>query len=263
MFQVYSQNVWNCLPAAYRNRMVRQLIAHVDADVCLFQECAPDTVRRGEDEAPLPALMSDGYQEICPELAHKNFTPIFIKKDAFHVLDSGWELYDGLNDADSKSVTWAVLEDKHTAARFAVVSTHLWWRWDDDGDNAQRLDNVRQLKALCDKLVNKYGVPVIVGGDFNCGENAPTGEEPYYFALEQGFRDLRRTAPVTTRQYTHRYCNPVAVDGRHDTGAAPDENLDYIFTYGQGVNPTRFAVLTDEVALASSDHCPLLGEFEI
>lgn len=260
--KIYSQNVWNCLPAAYRNRLVRGLVADVDADVCLFQECAPDTVRRGDDEAPLADLLADGYAEVCPELAHKNFTAVFYKKDVYRLVDGGWVLYDGLNDRDSKSITWAVLEAAD-GKRVAVASTHLWWRWDDEADNRQRLDNVRQLKAICDGIAEKYGVPVIVGGDFNCGENAPTGEEPYRLAVELGFRDLRFSAPDTTMQYTHRFCEPRAVNGVHETSALPDENLDYIFTYGEGVVPVSFAVPTDEAALKSSDHCPLVGRVEI
>lgn len=259
---IYSQNVWNCLPAAYRNRMVRSLIAQVQPDVCFFQECAPDTVRRGDGEAPLAGLLSDGYEEVCPELAGKNFTPIFIKKGTFRVVDSGWVLYDGFNDVDSKSITWAVLEDK-AGTRFAVASTHFWWRFDGEEDNRQRLDNVRQLRRLCDELGQKYDVPVIVGGDLNCGENAPQGEEPYHFMLEQGFRDVRLTAPDTTTQYTHRDRPPRTEGDRHEMGGDPMRNLDYLFTYGEGITPTRFAVLTDEAALASSDHCPLVGEFEI
>lgn len=260
--KVYCQNVWNYRPSEFRNGLICSLITASDADVCMFQECGPGTNRAGS--APLPALLQYEYTEICPELAGKNYTPVFYKAEKFHVIDSGYLLYDGLNDANSKSVTWAVLEENATAKKVAVASTHFWWMETGERDNAQRLQNAAQLKALCDQITAQYDVPVIIGGDFNNGKNSLQGDMPYKAMLQQGFKDLRLIAQSTTDTFTHHDYPVLTEDGIYTEGPMPDKIIDYIFVYGaKAVIAEKFDVLTTQKALTSSDHCPLIGVVQI
>ena len=229
MYCLYNQNVWNCNPTAHRNKMIRELLDEVNADVCTFQECASYSVRTGD--APLQELMKNGYTEVDGN--QNNFTPIFYKTEKFNLKDSGYHLYTGLNDADSKSITWAVLENKENGEKFAVMSTHFWWMFDSDKDNLQRLENVKELKALCDEVIKKHNVPVIIGGDFNNGPNSPQGTEPYEAMLRAGFEDIRYTAPVTTDSHTQRDC--LLPDKTQDMNGEPNITIDFIFTYGSGL----------------------------
>ena len=103
MITFYSQNVWNYNPSEYRNKLIRSLVSDFDADICSFQECGLTTNRVGE--CPLPSLMADTYEEVCKEFADRNFTPVFYKKEKFNLIDSGYVLYEGLNDVNSKSIT--------------------------------------------------------------------------------------------------------------------------------------------------------------
>lgn len=261
MITFYSQNVWNSFPTSYRNTLISSLISDFDADICVFQECGPKTTRSGE--APLPELLEDTYAEVCPDIADSNYTPVFYKKDKFDVPDSGYFLYDGLNDSNSKSVTWAVLKEKASSVRFAAVSTHFWWMSESEKDNEQRLKNVDQLYELCESVIKKYDVPVIIGGDFNNGKNAEQGDEPYKYMLQKGFCDIRLGADETTDEYTHHDYPILNEDGTFEKGALPKRNLDYIFTYGiYPVKAKKFDVITSQKALDSSDHCPLIGELE-
>ena len=107
--KVYCQYVWNFNPSEYRNTLISELIKEFDADVCCFQECGPGTNRVGG--SPLPDLLSESYIEVCPEYADRNYTPVFYKAEKYNLMDCGYFLYEGHNDANSKSVTWAVLED--------------------------------------------------------------------------------------------------------------------------------------------------------
>ena len=260
--KVYSQNVWNYNPCDYRNKLISTLINDFEADVCCFQECGPGTTRTGA--APLPELLKENYLEICPEFADRNYTPVFYKTEKYNVIDSGYFLYEGFNDANSKSVTWAVLEDKMTSKKFVIASTHFWWMFRGEEDNLQRLQNVAQLKSFCDEMKSKYNIPIIIGGDFNNGTNADQGDMPYKKMLEESFCDVRLTAEQTTDLFTH-HDYPVLNDaGIYVDGAFPQRNLDYIFTYGNAVIKVRkFEILTTQKALDSSDHCPLLATFEI
>ena len=258
---VYSQNVWNHNPVEYRNALIYSMILEADADICMFQECGPETNRKGA--VSLPELLKYEYTEVCPEKAHQNFTPVFFKTDRFDLIDNGYYLYIGLNDANSKSVTWAVLEDRVSLKRIAAVSTHFWWKYDSNEDNLQRLQNVVELKEICDELIERYQVPVIIGGDFNNGENAAQGDEPYKEMLRKGFKDLRLIAPRTVECYTHHaypICNEIGI---YQDGPMPNKTLDYIFEYGNFERMVqKFEILTTRKALDSSDHCPLIAEFE-
>ena len=261
MITIYDQNVWNYSPASYRNTLIRSLISEFDADICAFQECGPETNRSAR--LALPALMEDEYLEVCPEYANVNFTPVFYKKDKFLLLDSGYFLYDGLNDSDSKSVTWAVFEEKNSSDKFAVISTHFWWMFTSEKDNEQRLRNVDQLYEISNYIIKKHNVPVIIGGDFNNGKNSMQGEEPYKYMLEKGFCDIRLSAKETTDEYTHHEYPILNGDSIYEKGSLPEKNLDYIFTYGNyPLKAKKFDIITTQNALDSSDHCPLIGIFD-
>ena len=259
MLTFFSQNVWNHNPCEYRIGLIRSLIADCKADVCMFQECGPYSVRKGTN--PIQKRMSDGYAENCSSVADKNYTPVFCKKERFAVLDEGYLLYDGLNDADSKSVSWVVLRDRADGSTFAAASTHFWWMAAREKDFEQRLANVDQLKAVCDGIVAKHGVPVIIGGDFNNGKNADQGDASYRKMLSLGFRDVRLIAASTTDTLTH-HSDPVEMpDETFRKGELPVRTLDHLFVYGAFTGKAvSFSVLTSDEALASSDHCPLIAE---
>lgn len=256
MYSLYSQNVWNCNPTEHRNLIIRSLIEELDADFCTFQEFAPNTVRLGENG--LQKLLKDKYTEVDGK--ETNFTPVFYKTEKFNLTDSGYHLYTGLNDANSKSVTWAVLEEKSNGKRVAVMSTHFWWMFDSEADNLQRIENARELKTLCETVSARYSVPVIIGGDFNNGENAPQGDEPYRKMLEMGFTDIRFSAKESTDSFTQRDC--LLPGGIQDTSGLPNRTIDYIFSIGN-LSAERFDIPGSEKALNSSDHLPLIAKFDI
>ncbi|MBQ9097678.1 MAG: hypothetical protein IJY55_04710 [Clostridia bacterium] len=265
MIKLYDQNVWNVLPIDNRSVLVRSMVEQFDADFCAFQECGPNTSRTGE--TPLPVLMSDKYAEVCPEKAGVNYTPVFYKKEKYNVLEADYHVYTGFNDVNSKTLTWGVFEDKETGEKIAIGSTHFWFKNESEIDNQQRIQNANELKEACDYIVAKYDIPVIVSGDFNNGRNAETGDAPYHYMIEQGFKDIRHIAEETTDGFTyHDY--PVLDEEKgiyvNRPDALPFCDFDFIFIYGPDkIKAKKFEILTSEKALNSSDHCPLLGVFEI
>ena len=262
MITFYCHNVWNHNPTGYRNKLIRELISKEGADVCAFQECGPETIRVGDDA--LPVLLSDEYCEVLPELCDRNFTPVFYKKEKFNLLDCGYFLYTGLNDVNSKSVTWAYLEEMSTGKRAIFAATHFWWKEEGEINNLQRIENARQLKDFCAEMTERYNVPVIIGGDFNNGKNAEAGDAPYRAMLEMGFCDTRLFAKKTTEAYTHHDYPEELPDGSYRNGPLPVRNLDNIFVYGKSVAELmQFDVLTSQMALDSSDHCPLVARLEL
>ena len=263
--KTYCQNIWNSNPCVPRNLILRELVRDFDADVCFFQECGPQTNRIGDGEAPIVNLMNDSYSEAYHEAADRNYTPVFYKKDKYDLIDSGYFLYDGLNDANSKSVTWAILEEKETGKRVVVASTHLWWMFGSEKDNRQRIQNVSQLKQFCDEMVAKTGLPIIVGGDFNNGKGPPQGDEPYHIMLKEGFCDTRLVAVKTSDEPTCADSYPTVLPDKSVVARNHSKfTIDYIFTYNaEKFKTKKFDVLKSEEARKSSDHSPILAVIEI
>lgn len=258
MIRLFDQNIWCYKIIGDRNTLIKKMIKAYDADICALQECRPSTHRVGDTD--IGAMLSDTYAEVEPTLAMSNHTPIFYRRDRFDVVESGYELYEGLNNINSKSLTWAVFFDRIEGGRFAVVSTHFWYMNDAEG-NAQRIENVHQLQRRCDAIVAKYNVPIVVMGDLNCRPDS----DPYNEMLRVGMRDIRKLAAKTTDRFTH-HALPVLDEenGVFVCNEMPVKTIDYAFLYGDApVELRSFNVLFDQAALNSSDHCPLFVELGI
>ena len=252
---VYCQNVWNN-PPINRTALQRDLIFDLDADVCLFQECGPKTIRAGAEA--LPPMLSARYEEVPTEVGNQNYTPVFYKRDRFDLIDQGYILYKGKNDANSKSVTWAILSEKASGVRFGVCSTHFWWKCNEPDDNAHRLSNAAELYACAMDLKQRFNVPVIIGGDLNCGKLSSQGEEPWLWLCER-LIDVRAKAPITTDMMTHHAYPVKDENGLFCDGEMPRRTLDHMFvTEHPHVELHSFEVDTSHRALTTSDHCPLI-----
>ncbi len=257
---LFNQNIWGNMKKeesiANRNDLIRSVILREGADVCCFQECNPRTSRA--PECDISDKLAPLYREAALEHAHENFTPVFYNVETMQEIESGWFLFEGKNDKNSKSVTWAVLEEKATGKRAAFLSVHFWWKWESDEDEEQRIANARQLAEFCCRLKERHSIPFFVTGDLNNGIGANQGCRAYYEMLNCGMVDARTTAIETTDSHTaHHY--PVRNEQNLYEGAdMPFKTLDHIFTFGNNSAELHtFRVLTDTDALNSSDHCPL------
>ena len=265
VYRIYNQNIWGNMPPvgriANRHALIADLITAQAPDVCGFQECNPRTSRAGED--PIDRRMAAlGYAEAAAAHAGENFTPLFYKTEKLEEVASGFCPYEGLNDVRSKSYTWAVLRDKENGNRFAAVSTHFWWRWDGEEDDAARLSNVAALLALCKRLTEEYALPVIVMGDLNNGAGAPQGDSAYRALLAGGIVDTRAAARAADTGHTCHHYPILGEDGIYRDGDAPYMTLDHILLWNaEALTAHRLAVLRTPAALNSSDHCPMVFEF--
>jgi endonuclease/exonuclease/phosphatase family metal-dependent hydrolase len=242
-----------------RNDLIRDMIFELEPDFCSFQECNPTTSRAVENA--IQDIISDRYAECAAEHAHENFTPVCYKKERFSELDSGFVPFSGLNDKRSKSLTWGLFEDKTDGKRVVVVSTHFWWKSTGEVDELQRADNANALLEVCDAVQKKYGeLPVIISGDFNSAVNGLG----YKTVTEGGFTDARLVAKSSDTTHTlHEYPTLTSEGVYVHNSAAPYKTIDFVFTYGKKPAVKTFRVLADDRAKTSSDHCPLVAEFEI
>lgn len=105
--------------------------------------------------------------------------------------------------------TWAEFEDRGTHRRFHHYNLHI--------DHESHESRLRSVEMLLTRIaVHPEGIPVVVTGDFNAGEQDPTIER----MRQGGLRD------------TYRMIHPDATDAGTFNGFAPEfgpDKIDYIF----------------------------------
>lgn len=271
---VYDQNIWGNMPQgnriANRNALIAKRVFAWNADILCFQECNPSTSRRGDNEPGRPGttnaiteLLAPTFCEAPTSAGPNNYTPVFYRPDRIKLLDAGYHAFTGKNDLGSKSITWAVLEQKVSGSRLAVCSVHFWWKADTPEDNAARLDNAATLWNKMKELSEKWDVPVIAAGDLNCGAASLQASEPYDILCEH-LNDVRAIAEQTTDSHTHHNEPHLGKDGLYCNGKQPERTLDHMFaTRDDRLQVVRFSVDVTQDALNSSDHCPLVATLRI
>ncbi len=201
------------------------------------------------------------------------------------------------NDYFSKSLTWAVFEEKGTGKRFGFISTHFYYKVTPDGNEA-RIVNAKVLIEQVEKMLSKYpDLPVFLGGDLNCNVSS----DPYKVLVDAGMMDVQTLAEKTDARRTfHGYptYNPKFAEGvkyteidakvadnTEDNNAKRENIIDgyigmwtawkpVVGDYDTGIDhifvnsPDKFdlklfQIVADKIALLSSDHCPLIVDFDI
>lgn len=248
-------------PAATRNMMNAELHLEYLPDVIGLQESS-------DKVASYHTFMKkNGYAEVSVKVTNSNginYTPLFYLKDKFEVVDKGYHLFDDGAGDKSKSVTWAVFKDKATGDIFAVGSTHFYWTSDDLGKSA-RLKDAEQLAALVKDITTKYNCPMIVGGDYNCR----IGSDPINKLYGAGFENLQKISPDTVDITTHHSYSPydeelgLYLDAVYPTNPYSSA-IDHAFLYNRStLTPKLFRILLHDYSLLSTDHCPVMVDFDI
>lgn len=264
---IYDQNIWGCTMGSdvisNRCKLVAELIDYHDADIIAFQECS--IAARDTANGNIAELLSPVYEEVKHNAAGNNFTPVFYKSERFSVIDSGYVLYERQRPTNSKSITYAIFEEKENAIRFAILSAHFWWRTGSAEDDDVRLYNATLLSEYAEQIKEKYDIPVFLMGDLNCGLNSDASITPYLY-LKDNFLDLREIAPISTDAMTHHEYPKKDENGNYtaDERVESERTLDHIFvTEHRSVAIDSFEIDESDEAYASSDHYPLIAHARI
>ncbi len=258
--RIMSHNIW-CGLVSGRDLMLRDIYFKYDPDIIGLQEMTKNLW-----DSDLIPMLSERYELLRPETDGKlDNTPLLYRKDRFEVKDSGWHLYTGLNNKDSKSLAWALLRDLTTDRMLGVVSTHFWWKKGAESDLA-RVDDVRQMMAYVNYMRVKYDVPVVIMGDLNCKIDSGA----YNAIIAGGALDMRMVArDYSSRKNTHHpYAEFDEERGVYHDGPMPKgchlNAIDHMFVFDQSkVNVSVFEVVTDQNALDASDHCPIFADLDV
>lgn len=223
----------------------------------LFLDKLPDVIGIQEYtsswyKSKLFSDVADVYQPIT--VGENNYTPLLYQAVKFRVLTSGWELYHQTPD-NSKSVTWAVLEEMKTGKRIGACNTHFWWKQRPE-DIPVRVMNAEQLSVIVRRLAAEYRVPVFAFGDLNCTFHT----EEFQTLLKNGFVPLVETAQSADRVSSWHgdpvrdaqgvYCGTRTENDKHCS-------LDHILAFGYDGTPLQYRVVEEQYILDASDHSPV------
>ena len=269
-------------PMEQRQEMQLACIRKYAPDVLGLQEydkayrskMAPRLAAAGYTEVPI------GGEDTYVYPAGKNCEAMFCRTDRLTCVCSGGMLYpdrvevDGAevlgNNGHSKSLTWAVLEDRQTRKRMIAVDTHFMWSAPEltavqaeavRVDNAQRL--LRQIGEIRAADSSFAELPVVMGGDLNCVPGSPAfetlcGSMVWAYNAAAGYRDNLGCPGYAT------YDNQTASYTKWGTPAPGRCVIDYIWVQNpveeQGFTVQSYFTVTDRYALLSSDHCPKVAD---
>ncbi|MBQ7348090.1 MAG: hypothetical protein IJW55_09970 [Clostridia bacterium] len=248
---------WENYSTSVRKEMQLELFKTYSPDVIGLQEFS-SSVRLGGLISDLSQL---GYAEVKPKNAYSNFTPLFYKTDVLEVVESGYQLYSGLNDVNSKSVTWAVFSVKQTGERFIAMSTHFYWESTEEGA-AARISNATELIDLIASIranAEYAELPLVAGGDLNC----TVSSEPANILSMGGLQfawDLAVQKNDVSTHHQHAeysadyqtYINLYRPTGKYSAA------IDQVWVSSDNMTVNRLSTLTATYTMIASDHCPVL-----
>ena len=183
------------------------------------------------------------------------YTPILYRRDRFDLIESGSELYRS-RGTDTKSMAWAVVADKSSGKKIAIINSHgslILKSYNLDATDPVegelwRVDNVCQMLEKKDELREKYGaeLPVFITGDFNT------------YAHRESIQNMKKILPdsadIATVSATTGINSFHRLPGRPCDEGTP---IDFIFVTDDAVKVLVHCIPTDEVSVAISDHCPV------
>ncbi len=260
VLRIMTHNIW--IPPLYnRSTLLHKIYKEYDPDILCLQEITPVI----HDSGFLDGF--DGkYTIVLPRIGeYYNNTPVLFRNGMFSLLGSGWHLFDGRNNNDTKSVTWAVLEHV-SGGRIGICSAHFWYDTKSYEDDLCRRYDAEQCMTYIDKILAKYNVPVILMGDLNCTVTSPA----YRYLMSRGGMDARMAAEKYDDRINTFHDSPhLDPDTQlYSGGAAPQgthlDAIDHMIIFGQEKLAVRsLNVLTQQAVLDSSDHCPVYMDAEI
>ena len=248
-------------PRPQRQRQLFELYMQYLPDALGLQECNPAS--RSGIYGIDTLLSANGYAEALPSVLSKssNYTPVFYRTATVTLIECGWEKYNDGKGDNSKSFTWAVLELKSTGERFAVFSTHFWWKSIDVSDTEARVKDATQILAAIGYVNTKYpGIPVIAGGDLNCNSSS----QPYAKLISGGLTAATSLAEKVENLKTHHsypeYNTDLAIYDKYTfPSGGNDKSIDHILIANKNLVEVKlYDVVTDPYSLLSTDHCPII-----
>lgn len=214
-------------------------------------------------------IMSDlGYTWVDTEAKGANCTSMYYRGDRVTCIESGYHLFTGPNNSNTKSVTWGVFKDMESKKPFAVMSAHFMW-----GDPAYskeviaqtRISNATEYAAVKDMILEKYpNIPIVGGGDMNCDLSGTphtvlkNSSLVYAWDVAENKNDFSSHLGYANYDPTHNvYTQWNRVEDKPYL-----QSIDHIYVT-PNTKVKTFYVASDLYCRWTSDHMPLLIEIDL
>lgn len=187
-----SNNQWKCdanLPQWAQRGEDCSAEARVGGLLRAYQQIVPDVLGIQEASVRMNALLMEGMrafekdgQRIEYELITGGDTPILYRSDKLLLIESGFFRYSesvpgyegSFNNSGTKSYAFGVFEEIQTKRRFALMTTHLWWKsshpesahYQAHSDEA-RAYQIRLALHRLEEVMQRYACPGFLMGDLN------------------------------------------------------------------------------------------------
>ena len=223
----------------YRAPLLIQTLKSAAPDIIGFQEVTPvhkqylDKALRGFGSVLL-------YRD--DSLIHES-CPIYYSESKFDLIDTGafWlsetpdVMSKGWGAAFNRVCSYVILAQKTDGKQLVVFNTHL--------DNVSEEARINGIKLVLQKIEQFGGMPSIIMGDFNTGENTET-----YRTAVSLFNDAKYQTEDTDSGATYQGYGQ----------SLNDENLDYFMLSKTGIETLSYKVLRDTYdGVYPSDHFPI------
>lgn len=229
----------------YRAPLLIQTLKSAAPDIIGFQEVTPvhkqylDKALRGFGSVML-------YRD--DSLIHES-CPIYYSESKFDLIDKGgfWlsetpdVMSKGWGAAFNRVCSYVILAQKTDGKQLVVFNTHL--------DNVSEEARINGIKLVLQKIEQFGGMPSIIMGDFNTGENTET-----YRAAVSLFNDAKYQTEDTDSGATYQGYGQ----------SLNDENLDYFMLSKTGIETLSYKVLRDTYdGVYPSDHFPIRMDMKL
>ena len=297
--RVLYHNIWSydqtTIPRHYGTRGAAFEIAEIKEylpDVFGLTEFVDEWRSRTDIIEQLTAM---GYREVTPpEINCMMINPLFYNGNTVRYVEGSCHMafYGSLNEDENRhavlingryyndtptryrGVVAAVFENIATGKRFGAAVTHLVpnaysaQKLPTDGD-PWRSEEVSKLIPFLKQMSAEYGVPFLIGGDYNSPETLAA-----CVLLENAdFKNARKTAEDANDVCScHGYpvwCGELDnfVDYKcpgieNGTYLNHERSIDHIYMLGNVV-PKTYRVLCEKTILCSSDHSPVMLDFDL
>lgn len=254
--RIMTANIWGDYfnnPVGPRKEAIVNLFKNFSPDVIGLQE-----INQSWFDADIPSSVKDKYTVIGNICA--NYVPLYYKTEKFNILEFGWERYEKTDDK-SKGITWALLVEKDTGKKVAVLNTHLWWKTGPEHD-ALRVINAKQLYAKMKYLKEKYSCPVFAFGDFNCVD----GSEALNYLEENGiytsYKIAKKFSEVSSHHGDPKNLGNGVFEGK-ETLNPKEKSIDHIVTFKEEIKIKEQKVVVYPEILNATDHSPVYIDFDL
>lgn len=205
--------------------------------------------------------------------SYGNCAPLLYNAATTECIEAGYHQYTqqqnegadpiGAGDAASKSLTWGVFRSLKTGEVYAVISTHM-------RGGSVELSQAREAVTFVEMIEEKYGCPILLGGDLNSRAGKPCydhfTDEKGYVSLQESKIALLHTSLIRTDHGYPIYENGEMTEGRGGVVQVedPHNSIDNILVPDlSSLTIQVLGVIADFCSLRGSDHLPIFVDFNI